>query len=334
MTGSDDSISWVQLLSLMVHGPVPEPTVRGAITSRDGNYERHAGWARLETEPDPVFAGTGLETGADGTTSILVWRAGERLRICDPDGRLKLIVNPASSWDFTGDAEVPVRSSPHAVRYLFGGTELLVRRDASDFAGDDFTHPTGPVQPATFLGRPAWTVELAPPPHKPYPLQWVVDAETGLILQQRNDGFGLREEWTEFVVGEPLSPDLFEWSGPSHSAADLRAAQLAEHEADGRRRSEWFAEQVAPLPLRLELQCGVRVHEYDPATGAFQASLGGGHLGMLARRPADARGDWSLGWDQPGQRWRDERWEWAVRLYEDDLSPDGLAELKRQLGGA
>ena len=250
----------------------------------------------------------------------------------EADGKPNLIVGDESCWQFNAGAEVPIQSPAAAVRYLFGGTGLLFRRDANDFAGDDFTRPAGPVTATTFLGRSAWTVEVAPPPHKPYPLRLTIDAETGLILQKRNDGFGLVEEWTEFRVGEPLPAELFSWDGPTTSAAQLRAAQLAEHEADGRRRSEWFAANVAPLPLRLELACGVWVHEYEPETGAFQASLGGRHVGMLARRPASEQGSWQLGWSDPGHRWRDERWEWALNLYDDDLTEEGLAALQRQLG--
>lgn len=119
-------------------------------------------------------------------------------------------------------------------------------------------------------------------------------------------------------------------NGPA--AADQQATRLAAHAADLERRRAWFAEQVAPLPLRLELACSVVVHQHDEETGAFQASFGSGQLGMLARRPAGAKVSWSLGWDQPGQRWRDDRWEWSVRLYDEELSESGLAELKRQLG--
>ncbi len=119
-----------------------------------------------------------------------------------------------------------------AVHYAFTGTDLLARRDLGDFAGDDFTRPTGPVGATTFLGRTAWTVELAPPDHKPFPLQLVVDAETGLILQQRNDGFGSVDEWIEFVVGEPIPPDLFVWDGPARTVHDEQVRMHAAHEAD------------------------------------------------------------------------------------------------------
>lgn len=325
-------IPWVRLLTLMVDGPELEPTVRGTISCWDGDEQRAVGYVRYENDPDPVFAGTGLAAEDDGGTSMRVWRDGSRVRIDRPDGRPLLIVGTHFCWKFSDDDEAPVQSPVGAVRYVLGGTDLLTRRTADDFLGNDFTRPTGPATATTFLGRPAWAVELAPPPHKPYPLRLVVDAESGLVLQQRNDAFGFREEWTEFVLGERLPDEIFQWDGSSRSATDQQAARLAAHEADLERRRAWFAEQVAPLPLRLELACSVVVHQYDEETGAFQASFGSGQLGMLARRPAGAKDSWSLGWDQPGQRWRDERWEWAVRLYDDELSESGLAELKRQLG--
>jgi hypothetical protein len=133
-------------------------------------------------------------------------------------------------------------------------------------------------------------------------------------------------EWTEFVVGEPQPPDWFEWTGPSQSAAELRASQRAKRAADTSRRNKWIAEQRPPLPD----ECPVWVHSYDPDTGTFHGDIGGRHSSMLSRRPAHAHDDWALGWDRPGHRWRDDRWEWALYLYKHDLGPSGLAELQRQ----
>ncbi|HEU5271945.1 MAG TPA: hypothetical protein VFU36_18630 [Jatrophihabitans sp.] len=315
-----DGISWAQLLTLMVHGPDPEPPVRGAITS----YWPPERFGVIPLKgPGSVVAGGGVQTGEDGTGSIRVWRDGDRVRICDSDGALKLIVGAEYCWDFTENDEVPASSPAAAVEYLLSGTGLLVRRGARELAGDDAIRPVSPIEPASFLGRPAWSVTLAAPPARPDPLLLVVDAETGLILQSRSVGWAA---WTEFVVGEPPPPDWFEWTGPSRSAAELRADRRAEEVADRRRREKWIAEQRAPL----EHESPVWVHSYDPDTGSFHGDIGGRHSGMLARRPADARDDWALGWDRPGHRWRDERWEWALYLYRDDLSPSALADLERQ----
>jgi hypothetical protein len=336
--------SWVQLLILMVDGPDPEPTVRGVIRSDDGNDDnrRHVGWATMAGQPIPVFAGTRAaladsdgghpDVGEDTPLPPLrVWRDGRRIRIEELDGTPSLIVGEEHCWQFDADDDTPLKSPASAVRYQLSATELLTRRDANDFAGDDFTRPTGPIGASSFLGRPAWTVELAPPQHKPYPMQLVVDAETGLVLQQRNDGFGSVSEWTEVTVGEPMNDDLFSWDGATRSPVDDHALVIAEHEADGRRRSAWFATHVTALPLRVELSVGVWVHEFDEESGAFQASLGEHQFGMIARRPAGTVGEWELGWDGRGRRWTDGRWQWAVSVYQDALSDEGFAALRAQL---
>ena len=270
--------------------------MRGVLHSYQGSQpEQGVGWVAMAGEPMPVFAGIGIaeEDGERTGYRLRVWRDGRRVRICQLDGTPNLIVNEEYCWQFQPGEPMPVRSPARAVRYGVSGTDLLTRRDPNDFAGDDFTRPTGPVGATTFLGRPAWTVELAPPPHKPFPLQLVVDAETGMILQERNDDIGSVDEWTEFVVGESLPEDLFSWDGPNRLEIDVQARRKAEHDAMIRRRSEWFIANVASLPLRLELEMDVLVHEYDEDTGAFQASLGTQHIGMLApsgRSPSPASG--------------------------------------------
>ncbi len=223
-------------------------------------------------------------------------------------------------------------SPRNAVQYAGSGTQLLTRREANEFAGDDFTRPTRrPIGSTTFLGRRAWTVELAPPAHKPYPLQLVVDAETGVVLQQRNDDFGAVDEWVEFVAGESFDPNLFRWDGPTRPPQDWEHLRKAEHEADGARRRTWFTGNVAPLPLRVELDLTVWVHEYDD-DGAFQASVGADPIGMLARRPRSTD-PWDLGWSDTQHTWSTQRWDWALSIVSDGgLTPSGLDALKRQLG--
>jgi hypothetical protein len=326
--------SWVALLTLMVHAPDPEPTLRGAIRSWPGEDERAQayGWTAFAGEPLPVF--TGIRPTVDeqkaAAQPIRVWRDGQRLRIEEPDGTINLIVGDTTCWQFDRDHDAPLASSGTALRYAGSGTELLTRREPDAFTGDDFTRPTGPVGATTFLGRPAWTVELAPPPHKPHPLQLVVDAETGIVLQQRNDGFGTVDEWVEFVVGDHLDPALFSWDGPARSAEDQRAEMNAELAADEAQRRRWFTDNVTELPLRVELSFAVLVHEYDDTTGAFQASLGDGHIGMLARRPRSDE-PWDLHWAETQHRWQTTRWDWALTFYQDQPTPDGIEALKRQL---
>lgn len=292
--------SWVELLTVMVHGPDPEPTFRGVITSHD----------------------------IEGDTLRRVWRDGTRVRIEMPDGRPRLIVGAESAWQFGSDGDVPVRLDASEAKYHRGGTHLLRRREAQAFLGNDFTRPTGPVGATTLLGRLAWTVELAPPPHKPHPIQLIVDAETGVVLQQRNDGFGTVDQWVEFTVGQKLDAALFEWHGPSRSLEDVRAERQAEFDADMAQRRDWFRENVTDLPLRIEFEIDdVVVHEHD-AAGTFHASLQ--QYGSLARRPR-SDDDWELGWRETTARWSDERWDWALQLFDARISDAGLHALKAQL---
>lgn len=354
------AISWIGLLTLMVDGP--DLPVRGVISSREGAdpSQHYFGWAVFGDQPLPVFAGfldadEAAEPDGQGPDDALpegsadesgstvpgppdadaepvltrAWRSGRRVRLERPDGRPSLLVGERSCWQFRGDDPVPVESPSSAVAYQGNGTQLLRRREASEFTGDDFTRPTGPVGRTTFLGRDAYTVELAPPAHKPFPIQLVVDAETGLVLQQRNDGFGSVDEWVEIVVGEHLDDQLFRWQGPSRSEADERAEHEREWQADLAARAQWFRDNVAPLPLRLELDLGVLLHEHGP-DGSFQASIGEGGLGMLARRPSSDQ-EWQLGWSRVQHRWTEGGWDWALSMDGAELSDAGLAALKRAL---
>jgi hypothetical protein len=339
------ALSWVGLLTLMVDGP--DLPVRGMISSREGAdpSQGEFGWAVFQGQPLPVFAGfaAAADAGAgeeppeppgpaeEEPVLTRVWRSGRRVRLERPDGRPSLIVGEQRCWQFRGDDPVPVESPNRAVVYQGNGTQLLHRREAGEFTGDDFTRPTGPVGETTFLGRPAYTVELAPPAHKPFPIQLVVDRETGLVLQQRNDGFGAVDEWTEFVVGEEAEDQLFHWDGPARSEADERAEHEREWQADLAERAEWFRANVGPLPLRLELDLSVHVHVYEP-DGSFEASIGESHLGALARRPSSAE-DWPLSWSEIQHRWSADGWDWALSIYHDQLTEAGLTRLKQALRG-
>jgi hypothetical protein len=198
--------SWVALLTLMVEGPAVESTLRGVIRSFDGTDEQrhHFGWTAAAGDPRPVLAGAhpGDDPDDPGESFLRVWCDGPRLRTEGLDGQVFVIGGTDICWQFDLEDERPLASPRRALRYWAGGTQLLERRAAADFLGDDFTRPTGPVTATTFLGRAAWAVELAPPKHKPYPIQLVIDAETGRVLQQRNDGFGSVDEWVELAVGE------------------------------------------------------------------------------------------------------------------------------------
>jgi hypothetical protein len=86
------------------------------------------------------------------------------------------------------------------------------RPEDERWEGDDFTTQTGPPRNVTFLGRPAWEVELAAPAHKPFPMQIIIDAETGLLLREANKALGSFHEWIELDTHADLPDDLFTWN--------------------------------------------------------------------------------------------------------------------------
>jgi hypothetical protein len=106
----------------------------------------------------------------------------------------------------------------------------------------------------------------------------------------------------------------------------------AEHAAVVARGRDWFAANVTPVPLRAEFPLAIAfVHEYDDATGAFQAILGEGHIGMLARRPRSTE-PWELGWSEIQHRWSSPRWDWALTFYrEHQPTPASVDALKHRL---
>lgn len=341
MTAEPEPPSWAVLLTLMVHGPDPEPSIRGTIRA-SGDDDGGQDWVVMGDEPVPIF--TGSCTGDGGSTAPLrVWRDGPLVRVEQADGTVSLIASADTCWIFDGEHDAPERAPRRALRYGGRGTELMGRRPAEDFLArprrhpgysdddGDYTTPTGAIGVTTFLGRTAWTVELAPPRRKAYPMQLVVDAETGIVLQQRLDGAGLVMEWLEFAAGEQFDPALFGWDGPVRERRDPRAEREAEHRADVARRRAWFGANVAPVPLTVELKVEPFVHWWDEDSGAFEASLGQAGIASLARRPRSDE-PWDLDWHHDSQyRWSTARWDWALAVHETRLSPSAVEALKRQL---
>lgn len=337
------SPSWVHLLALMVAGPSPEPTVRGTIRSRvaEGDAAGPTGWFAY-TPIVRVFP-------ADGTAAriIQVWRDGARVRIADAEGLPGLIIGEEASWRFESEHSTPVEADPGSAVYVIPGAHLLTRRSLNEFAVNtsnryrdylgvrnaDVLELAVPIVATTFLDRPAWTVQLDSQ-CRPHPLQLVVDAETGLVLQERSDAVGTVVEWVEFIVGETLDASLFRWDGPIRSSQDAHRDALAEHEAEMTRRLEWFRANVTTAALEAEVTYPLpveAVHEHNEATGAFLASLGDvHHHGMLARRPRSTQ-PWNLGWSRVQHQWSTPSWDWAVNLDHAALTPAALQALKRQL---
>ena len=324
-----ESIPWVQVLVQMVHGP--DVSIRGIVRSvdHDNRPRNKVGWTTIGNQVPPTLAGGGVDA-----TEIRVWRDGMRVRIEEPDGTVVLLCDGTTCWRFRPNRDLPLAAPVETLQFRGNGTDLLARRPAAHWVGDDFTHPVGPIATTLFLDRPAWTFELAPPPHESHPMQMVVDQATGLVLQQRSDGAGLMEEWVELTVGEVFDDALFVWNGAADSAEDERRRQLAEHHDRRAQRLDWFRTHVTAEPLQVAVVADVNVdyvHTFDEHTGAFEASLGRQMItGSLARRPRSSQ-PWELRWAGPVHRWSTADFDWAVALHDTELPVESLATLQTRL---
>ena len=310
--------TWAELVTLMTHGPdLPH---HGRIRHVDPDGELSFGWAQEEDEPGPLVA-RGDDTG------VTVWADGGRLRLEDSAGAVTLICDGETVWHFEGPGEVPREGRPGQVVFGWAGTDLLERDTDERWRGDDFTRPTGPVGSTTFLGRAAWTVELAPPRHKPHPMQLVIDAETGLRLRQGNEAFGTVSEWTELVVGEPLDPTLFTWDGAYVTYQEQRDEQRATRLAEERDNDDWVRDHLGVSEVRVELSAALRVWSHEP-DGSFHGELEG--VGHLTRGPRGASRAHET--SPSAHTWSDESWDWELHAHEGRLAPGALERVQQQLG--
>ena len=291
------------------------------------------------SEPDSVSGVIRTFDDEEGGESWQrVTRSGFFTREETLDGQVELIIGPDAKWyRDVDDRTMRVRRHDDDVDRLFGhapigGLSVGGHRPSWErWEGNDFTRPASPVEATTLLGRDCYTVELAPPSHKPYPLRITVDASTGLVLRKENVGFRSVTEWTEATIGEDLSPDTFIWSGPA-----LPVPSHAERREDG--RVEWEAERAGhyvwlagrgltafhlPIPFEFGL------HEHDDDTGSIYASIDARFSGTLLRRRT-SDDDWA----EPhtvnylhNYRWSDQRWDWYLAT-DQPVSVADLTALK------
>ena len=304
-------VEWVQVLSAMVDGP--SAPVTGVVSPDVPDDQRTFtfGWAG---QP-PLVVNT--------NTPVRMWRHGYRLRAELLSGEPAFRTDGSSAWQFSnGEC---VRAPLGRVLYVGPGDVLIRTRSANEWTGSDFTRPTDrPIREIDFLGRPCWEVELAPPSHKPAPIQLVVDVATGTVLEQRNDAFATRVSYIEFAVVDPPSTDFFQWDGPATSIEERDALMRAERDRATQKGVEWFREHVSaeklqiPVSIELEVQ-DVRQYTED---GSFEATVGSprsGIRGILARRPRGSE-SWPLRWENaehlPATRWSTPDYDWALGMYE------------------
>lgn len=172
-----------------------------------------------------------VEVGDDDLrwpSRVRVFKDRERYRVESLDGTLLTIRDAQYTFVFGHDLDdedhtvaghdTPRRFDNEADGEVRPGAhgQVIERREAIDWRGDDFTTPAGPAVPVTYLGRDAWEVELVPPLHKPSPLVLTIDAVTGMTYQQRSVQYGVLSRWVELEDVASHSDSLFEWDGHAH----------------------------------------------------------------------------------------------------------------------
>lgn len=147
-----------------------------------------------------------------------VFRRGGLYRCESLDGGVQAIGGRDTTWKATEDGSIVSTPRERSVAppddYEFG----TARPSQARWEGDDFTVPTGPPTTVHFLGREALEVELAPPPHKPFPIQLIIDAGTGLLLRQANEASGVFHEWVTLDTAADLPDALFEFTSADRVA--------------------------------------------------------------------------------------------------------------------
>ncbi|MBE7191439.1 MAG: hypothetical protein INR66_03020 [Gordonia polyisoprenivorans] len=323
-----DAVRWIEVLKRLVGGPhVP---VQGVI-SRSGPVE--SGYVGVVGNVTPLYVG--------GVDDLEVWRNGRKVRVESATGRPLVIFNGDTVWRFAHNHKLPISGLGREMEYIGPGRELLVTQPASRWVGNDFTEPAGPIREIEYLGRRCWEFELAPPSHKPHPMQMVVDQATGSIMQQRNDAFGVAVRFIEFTAGTPIDEALFEWAGPTRqpdsapTGDDFRSSFVPSQGLTKDDHQQWFTDHVAQQPLSIAVTFHLEVDRLfsRDGEGSFDAVLSDGRLGQcrLARRP-HSDSNWRLPFDRAGVRaWTAGGFDWAVQTHFARLDDNAIRGLQGQL---
>jgi len=312
MTDADHVPSWPELILLMCFGESEERPFTGVVEVDD----------RYEDE----------DTGEGAPRRLLrVHKSGPRYRVETLDGELVHIQGADRGWTFHPGSDTPGlikiddEYTGHSYDYA------IARPNPTRWRGNDFTTPTGPAVSTTYLGRAAWQVEIAPPPHKPVSITLVIDAATGMQLRWGSDEFGDVFRWTDIDHGVELADDLFTWDGPFHFAysdPDDLPDDIQEmvERGDAERREKVAALQLPDISVRLSASPEVFNVGDD---GSFHAMFDlSGYL-VVERRP-HSTGAWEDDDPRGYEMWTDGPWDWRMRL-SDEIDPEQLDAIRGQL---
>ncbi|NED96902.1 hypothetical protein G1H11_16470 [Phytoactinopolyspora alkaliphila] len=239
--------SWPEMLGRMV--AVGFSTARGVIRSREPSEpsgdEATEGRCRFwHAAPDlwRVDDGAGIMHLHDGAWNY----------VRDPDGTVQRVPSGSMLWGF----DVPHPWS------LFGTDADKVGRFTER---DDFCVPIGAAEAVEIAGRLCWQFTLAPPPHKPHPLQVAVDDITGTVLRIAAPESGFYAVAEEFEPDVDIPPATFTYDGPFSTTwhDEFTRDQAGQ---------EWLERVSLPVPRWWPSGLGYSINQGDPRP-ALSASI-------------------------------------------------------------
>lgn len=314
--------SWPELMIWMCFGESEEAPFSG-IVEVDDRY------------------GDGDGDGDDGDgdqptlpRTVRVHKRGALYRVETLDGDLLFIKGSDGYWRFTPGQRLPsMITDPDQGEGRGSYAYAIARPHPTRWQGDDFTTPTGPPRPTTYLGRDAWEIEIAPPPHKPAPITLTVDRATGMQLRWHSERFGSDVfRWTELDTDVSLDDALFTWEGAYIAAVVFAWDEMPDEMRESIERSEaeqaarWRGLGVPDLSISLD-SAPVTFHVEDD--GSFHVSYDFEAFLTVARRP-HSTGPWDDDLDERGMTWTEGAWDWVAH-FSHGGGPDQLAHIRRQL---
>ncbi|SDD25401.1 hypothetical protein SAMN05444580_103437 [Rhodococcus tukisamuensis] len=317
--------AWIQVLVTMVDGPT---------TPVDGIVRTHHNSDEPIKVPTISYGEKPVVVGLD-PDGVRVIRAGRKTRVEALTGELVFLTDGETAWHFHDDPSRPRRTPLERVHIAGPGKQLLITPPTGHWVRGNYARPTRPVEDVEFLGRPCWSVELAPRrPDKPS-VRLIVDADSGAVLAEHTgDGIdGAAFEQATF--GAPADPAVFTWNGPIETDDDSRGKMVAAAETRRRQTYDWFRENVSAADLHVPVLHDLTpqwIRIDDEATGAFSAGFGGGEGdGYMARRPRSSE-PWNLAWyGEAAAAWSTADFDWACHVFRGTLHPEGLSLLQRRL---
>ena len=309
MTDPERVPSWPELIILMCFGESEEPPFTGVVEVDD----------RYDDEDEAL------------PRTVRVHKSGARYRVETLDGELIYIQGTDRGWSFHPGSDTPGLITIDD-EYTGGSYDYAIARpNPTRWRGNDFTTPTGPAVATTYLGRAAWQLEIAPPPHKPVPITLVIDAATGMQLRWGSDEFGDVFRWTDIDHDVELADGLFTWDGPFHFAysdPDELPDDIQEmvERGDAERREKAAALQLPDMSVRLSRSPEVFAVGDD---GSFHALFDYSGYVVVERRPRSTDA-WEDDDPREYETWTDGPWDWRMRL-SDEIDPEQLDAIRAQL---